>query len=187
MRYDLVRPCPHCPFRTDGDGYLRGERARELATSIARGAEFVCHNTTVDDPDDESERMATAESQFCAGALIAMLREEAPNQMVRVAVRLGLLDLDKLDMDAPVGTLNDFIRRHAGDEDEEIEPCSVVDSGCLAPAGYLEGGSVITAVEREQTTCCDLCGEPVCETCSVDGPDGGRACNYHEKRATEAT
>jgi len=186
MRFDLVRPCPHCPFRTDGEGYLREDRARDIALALARGADFACHQTTVDDPDDEFERIATSKSQMCAGAMIAMLREDAPNQTMRIAERLGLFDPGKLDTNAPVGTLDDFIRRHSDDTEDDIEPCNASDYGCLAPAGYLEGGSVITAIEREQTVECDLCGQPVCEECSVDGPDGGRACRWHEEDEADA-
>jgi hypothetical protein len=181
VNYDLIRPCPHCPFRADTDSYLRADRAVEIAQNLARGAEFACHKTTQADPDDESECVAVAGSQFCAGALIALERMDAPNQSMRIAERLGIYDPAKLDMSAPVGTLYDFQRHHGADEvDEDTEPCGVADMGCLAPCGYLEGGVVIAVTEREATTYCVLCDTPVCEACSVECGDG-RACNYHEE------
>lgn len=180
MKFDLVRPCPQCPFRTDVGAYLRGDRAVEIAQSLARGADFPCHKTTVTDPDDESQRAATGESQFCAGALIALERSDAPNQAMRFAERLGLYDPSKLDMDAPVGTLYDFQCHHADEEpDDESEPCGVADMGCLAPAGYLEGGVVVRAVDTEPTTYCVLCDTSVCEACSVETSRGDRVCSYH--------
>lgn len=180
MNYALVRPCPHCPFRTDVHAYLHPERAVEIAESLAQGAEFACHKTTVTDPDNESECVTVAGSQFCAGALIALERMDAPNQPMRIAERLGLYDPSKLDMDAPVGSLYDFQRHHGADADEETEPCGVADAGCVAPRGYLSGGVVIAVLEREATTYCVLCDTPVCEACSVECRDG-RACNYHEE------
>ena len=175
MRYDLIRPCPHCPFRTDIDGYLHPERAVEIATSLARGADFACHKTTETDPSDESQNVAVPGSQFCAGALIALERLGAPNQPMRIAERLGMYDPSKLDMGAPVGTLYDFQRHHGAATEDDTEPCGVADMGCLAPCGYLEGGVVIAVTEREATTYCVLCDTPVCESCSVEFEDG-RAC-----------
>jgi hypothetical protein len=175
VNFDLVRPCPQCPFRTDIESYLRGDRAVEIAHSLARGAEFPCHKTTVNDPEDESERMATTDSQWCAGALIALERSDAPNQAMRIAERLGLYDASKLDMGAPVGTLYDFQCHHGDADEDEWEPCGVAEAGCLSPAGYLEGGVVVKAVDTEPTTYCVVCDSPVCEACSVEHGDG-RAC-----------
>lgn len=164
MKYDLRRPCPHCPFRTDGEGYLRADRAQEIATALARGAEFACHQTTVECQDDEGDLTADANSQFCAGALIALERAEAPNQAMRIAERLNLYDSSKLDMGAPVGTLFDFQRRHT-DCSEALDPCHISGYGCEAPAGYLEGGVVIDNVVEIEIGVCEECWEPTCEEC----------------------
>lgn len=98
MKYALVRPCAKCPFRRDIAGYLHPERALEIATSEEP---FACHETTVyDEETDEME--VTKESQHCAGALILAEKLEQPNQMMRIAERLGLYDHRRLDLDAPV-------------------------------------------------------------------------------------
>lgn len=42
MNYDLVRPCPHRPFRSDVPAYLHRERCGEIAEGVIRGAQFPC-------------------------------------------------------------------------------------------------------------------------------------------------
>lgn len=163
MKYDLVRPCPHCPFRTDIPGYLRPERARQIARDVASGAEFPCHQTT--EHDDDGDAHAVADSQMCAGATIAMMKGGGPNQILRIAERVGMWDPEKMDLDAPVGSLLDMCRNHE-DPEEEQEPCHISDYGCLAPAGYLVDGQVVTADAEGETFSCYSCGEYVCESCS---------------------
>jgi hypothetical protein len=164
MKYDLVRPCPHCPFRTDGDGYLRAERAQEIATDLANGAPFGCHQTTVD--DGYGDLTHGPNTQFCAGALIALENMEQPNQAMRIAERLNIYDPSKLDMDAPVGTLLDFQRRHTDEEELYQECCSVCGPECEAPAGYLEGNVPVYNVIDFEVPSCPDCGETVCESCT---------------------
>lgn len=179
MKFDLKRPCPKCPFR-HGMGYLNGPRAEEIARSITGGATFACHQTTVLDSNDDLTEGPN--SQMCAGAMIALMRDERPNQIMRIAERLGVLDIDGLDMDADVGNLTEFVMQHAGEEMyEEAEPCNVVNHGCLAPAGYMDGGVAVPTLDREPTECCSWCGEYVCENCSKPEPEGdGVICDYHE-------
>lgn len=170
MKYGLSKPCKDCPFRTDVPGYLRRDRAQEIAREIARGSTFPCHKTTVPDPEDESARMATQTSQMCAGAIIVMEHEDAPNQMLRIAERIGLYDRRKMDMNAPVHrSFAAFIRHHGdGDDWESAEPCSICGDGCEAPAGWMEGGVVVTNedIDPSVMTVCPECEQPVCETCA---------------------
>jgi hypothetical protein len=108
----MKTPCDNCPFRTDVRAYIRPERAEEIWETLEHGALFPCHKTVdYDDPNDEGgEGRVTGDSQFCAGALILMEKEwedqggAMANQMVRICTRIGNppLDLDALDMDAPV-------------------------------------------------------------------------------------
>lgn len=172
--YKLRRPCAKCPFRTDVPGYLRRERAIEIARSIAEGSEFPCHETTVTDEDEfgEEHLVPGSESQFCAGALICMEKQEAPNQQVRIAERLGVYEAERLDMDAPVhSSFVAFVDHHG--EEESDTTCSVVNGNCEAPAGYMIGGSVIPG-EGGDVHECPTCGDMVCDSCSDD--DG--VCDY---------
>lgn len=166
--YKLSRPCPKCPFRTDVPPYLRGERAQQIATDLLRGSEFHCHQTTVADPDDDSQRMAGAASQFCAGALIMLEKAGAANQIMRVAERLGMYRVDRLDMDAPVhDSPAAFVQHHDDEPDADLTYCAVVDAGCDAPAGWMEGGAPVPNLEPGECSACDDCGEPVCENCAT--------------------
>ena len=119
MKFELTKPCNNCPFRYDVEhqyGWLGEERAEEIIDSLERGETFPCHKTTVDDEDSKwSERVATADSQHCAGALILLEHLEQPNQMMRIAERLKLYDRTKLKMDSPVfDETFGFIEWHAG-------------------------------------------------------------------------
>jgi hypothetical protein len=173
--FRLRRPCANCPFRTDVPPYLRGGRAAQIAQDIALGSIFSCHKTVdYDRPEEDFEPGAWVPGdgeQFCAGALIAMVRGEEPNQAVRMAERMGLLDIDALDLDAPVvGSLAEFVRHHADQSEREDgldECCAIVNPGCEAPAGMLVGGSVIPSDNSDaELHTCPACGETVCDSCS---------------------
>lgn len=96
----LVRPCTNCPFRNDKPFYLGRRRRIEIAESLRRGAEFSCHKTTVQGDNDEVVR--SGDEKFCAGAMIVLEKSEGPNQMMRIAERLGMYDYSKLKMESPV-------------------------------------------------------------------------------------
>ncbi len=110
MKFNLVRPCADCPFRSDIAGYLRAERAEEIADIITDGdGSFSCHKTNLYD-EGYGEMVETAKSQHCAGALIFLEKQDNPNQLMRVAERIGVYDRHKLDMSAPVfDNADDFI------------------------------------------------------------------------------
>lgn len=113
MKYTLIRPCQHCPFRTDIHAFLTAARAAEISEAITeQQGTFACHETTVDVEDEEGlgDRAVTDDSQHCAGALILLEKLERPNQMMRIAERLGLYDRRKLDMNSPVfDSVQEFI------------------------------------------------------------------------------
>ena len=90
MRYTLIRPCPHCPFRVDHRGYLRPARAAEIGVHVLNGGEFPCHETTVE--DEEGDLVETEASQMCAGARIFCVHERGIDD------GMG----GDLDLDAPV-------------------------------------------------------------------------------------
>ena len=99
MQYDLTEPCDNCPFRTDKLFYLGVGRAEEIAGSLDRST-FACHKTTRF--NDDGEHTPHKKEKHCAGALIMLEKEEQPSQMMRIAERLGMYDMRKLNMDAPV-------------------------------------------------------------------------------------
>jgi hypothetical protein len=167
MSFALIRPCPHCPFRNDNEGYLRPERASEIVQSLLVGdMTFPCHETV--DRDDEGEPITDFETEHCAGAMIFMEKLGQPNQLMRVGERVGFYGRGKLDMDAPVvSTPEEFIALHGGDLEEEGEPCEICDPDCEAPAGYMgAGGPVTNYVPPGLTSSCPNCGTIICGTCT---------------------
>lgn len=91
MRFDLRKPCPQCPFR-QGQTFLHPKRAEEIALAVAKDNKtFTCHKTL-----DQRE----IDQQMCAGAAAFVRKLNAPNQMLQIAERLGLLDPDQLLADA---------------------------------------------------------------------------------------
>lgn len=68
------------------------------------GGAFPCHKTAdvVEDEEVGSEFRANENSQQCAGVLIFLERRNRPNQLMRIAERLGLYDRSKLKMKARV-------------------------------------------------------------------------------------
>lgn len=173
--FALRRPCPKCPFRADVPGYLRRDRAQEIALGIAKGAIFSCHATTVDALDEDGDEIMVEgpNSQFCAGALIVMEKLEVPNQAMRMAEGLGFYDPARLEMSAPVvASMLAFVEHHNDtgevEQEAEAEVCCVANYGCEAPSGYLVNGMVVAAEEPGETHECPVCGEYVCENCSND-------------------
>lgn len=174
----MASPCEHCPFRTDIGGYLRGDRVREIAESLFRGASFPCHKTTEswEDEDGESDHIETEDSQQCAGAEIFLAKQGMSTQMSRIAERLGM-KVAKLNMKAPVcGSVAEMLRVHGAEEDEDRETCSVCDQDCEAPAGIMVGDGIMPGEGSAEYTCSE-CSNPVCGACSqMRGKV--RVCNY---------
>lgn len=103
--YGLVAPCANCPFRSDIRPFITAARASEILHSQG---EFYCHKTIkIGDPIDEDEEtwgevVDDKNAQVCAGFLICLENDGSPNQMMRIARRLGIYHPDKMRMDAPV-------------------------------------------------------------------------------------
>lgn len=118
MKFTLVRPCPRCPFRKGClPGWLGERRSSEIAQSVlTEGATFACHETTTFvDGDEGSEHAPTGEEQHCVGAILLVEKEDAANQMLQIAERLGLRDPDIIDPGAAelvFDSEGDFISHH---------------------------------------------------------------------------
>ena len=98
MEFNLKRPCANCPFRTDVTPYLNRARVMELKRELVIGDKtFTCHKT--------SHKLGASEDQkeeHCAGALILLEKLNSPNQMMRIAGRLGYYKYKELDLNSPV-------------------------------------------------------------------------------------
>lgn len=122
MRFDLVRPCGRCPFRTDVAPFIRAGKVREvLGDPDARSRRwwpsesFVCHHTI----DYGARRQARKyrKAQHCAGVAIILIRDAVPNTAMQLAERLLGWQPECLDMSAPVyPSRRACIRAHADAE-----------------------------------------------------------------------
>jgi hypothetical protein len=109
--FALKQPCADCPFRSDRPAFLRRDRAQGIADALEAGSSFSCHKTLL--YDDSGRGEPTAKTAFCAGALVTLEKQGAPNQLMQIGERLGLYRPDELNMDAPVyGSLAAWVDAH---------------------------------------------------------------------------
>jgi hypothetical protein len=94
----MTSPCDQCPFLATPQ-MKRGFTLARLK-AFASG-EFPCHQTATAD-NEENEYRATEKSVHCAGALIFNEKRDSPHQMMGICERLGVYDMRKLNMNAPV-------------------------------------------------------------------------------------
>jgi hypothetical protein len=121
-------------------------------------------------------------------------KDDAPNQAMRMAERLGLYNPETMDMTAPVaGSLVEFVNHHAAsdrlpeptaDDDIPTGPCEVANVGCEAPAGFLINGMAVPADNTgAELQWCPECGATVCMSC---GDSEGRCAVCAEFHASAA-
>lgn len=179
-------PCAKCPFRRDVPIYLRRGRRAEIAAALLSGGDFACHatvdySTAEDDDDDDVDDddvvlVDTAGSTSCAGAAKALLLDGTTSNWLRVAERLGLVDLERVAERGPDvwgiaewQTLPEGATAERpegdGDDEPEVETCGTCGPGCLAPAGYATGGGIVYGTEAADGEC-SLCGDPLCSACA---------------------
>lgn len=105
--FKLKRPCATCPFRI-GQG-SKFELSRARLTEIFSGQAFQCH-MTIDysgekgvafdtNKEDGTEASSGDHPQQCAGLMAVLIRSKVPNQIMRVAHRLGYLKPEEIDPD----------------------------------------------------------------------------------------
>lgn len=122
--FALTYACKHCPFRTDVPNYLNRRRKEDIATSLERGEEFVCHKTVdyscSDDTDSDSSNHDTQEnSRACAGARSVAHKEGVVSQMEQIATRLGFTVAQPQSDNITYGSFKEWINSEtkAGDTD----------------------------------------------------------------------
>lgn len=119
IEFKLTSPCKDCPFlERDRPFFSTGERAEEIAYEMLNQfLIFPCHKTCelteADEGEGPSEYTPKAKgTQACAGALIAMNREGTFGRMHSWAIASGDFDPTKLDMDAEVPELDEWVNLH---------------------------------------------------------------------------
>lgn len=94
MKYTQTTPCKECPFLNSMKRGFSIKRLKEFADD----GTFACHKTCEQNVKGEYVNGKIA----CAGALIFNEKRNQPNQMMRIAERLGMYDRTKLNMKADV-------------------------------------------------------------------------------------
>lgn len=91
MKFRMTKPCKDCPFRVGSSTHatLVEGRIEGIVEDLRNNHSFTCHKT-LEKPSMEQEH--------CAGALIFLEREDRPNQIMRIAERIGSYDRHALDM-----------------------------------------------------------------------------------------
>lgn len=91
MNFNLTRPCANCPFKREGAIKLHPERLPGIVAGLLANDRdwFKCHKTLHLKP------RARRDSQ-CVGAMIYLLKVDAPSVSMRLAAALGMLDFEAL-------------------------------------------------------------------------------------------
>lgn len=122
--FKLKRPCKTCPFRI-GQGSKFG-LGRARLREIFAGAAFQCHGTIdysgetgakFDHDPGEDAPSAGDHPQQCAGLMAVLLRDHRPNQIMRLAMRLGYLKRAEIDPGKEAyASVRQAVRAHLGKE-----------------------------------------------------------------------
>lgn len=93
MKFDMKKPCANCPFRKH-ERAVRLHSARVVEIMASEGM-FPCHKTVDYSHDDDGRE--TPDTQACVGFMVLAHKLGRPNQMMRIAKRLGLIKLRVLE------------------------------------------------------------------------------------------
>lgn len=112
---NMKKPCKDCPFLkgSSTNRTLHPHRIAGIIEDIRNDKSFTCHKTL----PYYGEKSAKKE-EHCAGALIMLEKEDNPNQIMRIAERVGMYDRTKLDMDADIINPEDYAK-YPSDTDNE--------------------------------------------------------------------
>lgn len=176
--FGMKKPCDNCPFtRKESRVALHSRRIREIHGVVtgSTGGVFPCHKTVdYSEYDDPSDTPLPSKSQsFCAGAVIYALKQDSPNQMMRIGMRLRDLDPQQMlkHQDLVFDGIHEWMKHSIDgppqsiEQNADVETCNVSGSNCEAPAGYIEDGEVIFGTESADYECY-FCGQSVCGSCS---------------------
>lgn len=90
--FDLKKTCKDCPFvlGSSTNKTLHPERIPQIKRDLLRGMTFSCHKTVnYSEKDNKKE-------QHCVGAMMWLYEKGMPNQMMRIAERIGGLRYEDL-------------------------------------------------------------------------------------------
>lgn len=111
MKFEIKRPCSHCPFRRDVAPFLHPKRAADLRDQMRDDSRwFACHETT---GVKKGKRIRRDDQSHCAGLMGVLWREGRPNVAMRIALTLRLIKRADLARKQPVfEDLDEFAEHH---------------------------------------------------------------------------
>lgn len=84
--YRCIEPCSNCPFLDNEDAIILSEgRLDEIKAGLDAGGSFNCHKTVYDEPI-----RLTIGLRMCHGAYEYLKAKGKPNQVMQVALRMGV-------------------------------------------------------------------------------------------------
>jgi len=121
MNFNLKQPCKDCPFipGSSTNTTLAEGRIESIVSDLRADRGFICHKTL-----DH-----VVKNEHCAGAMIFLEREDRPNQLMRVAERLGIYDRNGLNMDAEIisNDMSCMEKREPGKRDPGVKQLGLFD------------------------------------------------------------
>lgn len=95
MKFNLKEPCKDYPFvlGSNTNTTLAKGRLEGIIEDIRNDLSFTCHKTL---------DLPSRSQQHCAGAMIFLEKEERPNQIMRIAERVGLYNHSELNMNVNI-------------------------------------------------------------------------------------
>jgi hypothetical protein len=92
MNFDVKRPCSNCPFRLYGAIELRNGRLAQIVHELRADDHkwFICHKT-----------IGRGSESQCVGAMVYLLKIDAPSVSMRVAAAVGLIKFADLRAQYP--------------------------------------------------------------------------------------
>lgn len=90
--FKLKMTCKDCPFLCGSttNTTLADERIEEIKEALLQDHSFSCHKTV------DYENGSKEKEQHCAGAMIWLYKQGRPNQIMRIAERIGRLNREEL-------------------------------------------------------------------------------------------
>lgn len=87
----MKQPCVDCPFikGSSTNMSLAEDRLTGIVSDVMNNHTFTCHKTLP---------LIEVDQQHCAGALIYLEKRDNPNQLMRIAERIGIYDRKRLEM-----------------------------------------------------------------------------------------
>jgi hypothetical protein len=91
--YRKLNYCNNCPFKDEGKAiYLDEGRMDDIRKGLDEGGSFNCHKTAYSLDDNMQPLAENVSLKMCYGAFKYLKEKGEPNQVMQVALRMGVED-----------------------------------------------------------------------------------------------